>query len=202
MKFFCAHKHKTLTILSLTAANVSSTLCSRILGTPVARECRIFHNLENFFITHALWGANELIYKNPSDIASYFKTSVPVYSLDYLSKSLRKHTNDRVETYTDVAFFVLTAEAMKLSLVTRCALSFEGSWFTHFDWTSYFQNVGSRLPDCTELHSRNSKPTIYRFTSPCSKTVFNYAFVYPATSTSSPQTISSHDFLDKSDWYV
>jgi hypothetical protein len=73
IKFFCAHKHKTLTILSLTAENVSSTLCSRILGNPVARECRIFHNLEIFFITHdALWVANELIYKNPGDIASYF----------------------------------------------------------------------------------------------------------------------------------
>jgi hypothetical protein len=73
IKFFCAHKHKTLTILSLTAENVSSALCSRILGIPVARECRIFHNLETIFITHdALWAANELIYKNPSDIASYF----------------------------------------------------------------------------------------------------------------------------------
>jgi hypothetical protein len=116
IKFFCAHKHKTLTILSLTAANVS-TLCSRILGTPVARECIIFHNLENFFITHALWVANELIYKNPSDIASYFKTSVPVSSREYLSKSLRKHTNDCVQTHAHVAFFVLTAEAMKLTVL-------------------------------------------------------------------------------------
>jgi hypothetical protein len=48
----CAHKHKTLTMLSLTAGNISSSLCSRILGIPVARECRIVHKLETFFITH------------------------------------------------------------------------------------------------------------------------------------------------------
>jgi hypothetical protein len=72
INFFCTHKHKTFTILSLTAGNVSSTLCSRIIGIPVARECRIFHNLETFITHDALWAANELIYKNPSDIASYF----------------------------------------------------------------------------------------------------------------------------------
>jgi hypothetical protein len=49
IKFFCTHKHKTLTILSLTAGNISSALCSRILGIPVARECRIFHNLKTSF---------------------------------------------------------------------------------------------------------------------------------------------------------
>jgi hypothetical protein len=33
-----------------------------------------FTTLKPFFITHdALWVANELIYKNPSDITSYFK---------------------------------------------------------------------------------------------------------------------------------
>jgi hypothetical protein len=58
-----------LTILSVTAGNVSSALCSRILGIPVARERRIFHNLENLSY---LWVADELIYKNPSDTASYF----------------------------------------------------------------------------------------------------------------------------------
>jgi hypothetical protein len=47
--FVCVHKHKTLTIVSLTAGNISSALCSTILGIPVARECRIFHNLETFF---------------------------------------------------------------------------------------------------------------------------------------------------------
>jgi hypothetical protein len=49
IKFFCAHKHKTLTILSLTAGNISSALCSRILGIPVAREWRMFHNSKAFF---------------------------------------------------------------------------------------------------------------------------------------------------------
>jgi hypothetical protein len=44
-------------------------LGGRILGIPAARECRISPNLEILF---ALWVANELIYKNPSDIASYF----------------------------------------------------------------------------------------------------------------------------------
>jgi hypothetical protein len=43
------------------AGNISSALCSRILGIPVARECRIFHKLETIFITHdALWVANDL----------------------------------------------------------------------------------------------------------------------------------------------
>jgi hypothetical protein len=51
IKFFCTHMHKTLNILSHTAGNVPSTLCSRILGIPVARECRIFHNLKTFFHT-------------------------------------------------------------------------------------------------------------------------------------------------------
>jgi hypothetical protein len=60
-------------MLSLTAGNISSALWSRILGIPVARECRIVHNIETFFIAHdVFWVANELIYKNPTDIASHF----------------------------------------------------------------------------------------------------------------------------------
>jgi hypothetical protein len=66
IKFFCPHKHKTLTILSLTAGIISSALCNRILGIPVAKECRNFHNLETFFITRFV------CCKNPSDRASYF----------------------------------------------------------------------------------------------------------------------------------
>jgi hypothetical protein len=34
----CAHKQEIPTMLSLTAGNVSSDLCSTILGTLVARE--------------------------------------------------------------------------------------------------------------------------------------------------------------------
>jgi hypothetical protein len=49
-KFFCAHTHKTLTILSLTAGNISSAFCSRVLDIPVARECRIFQNLETLYL--------------------------------------------------------------------------------------------------------------------------------------------------------
>jgi hypothetical protein len=46
-------------MLSLTAGNISSALSSRILGIPVARECKIVHNLETFFITHdVFWVAN------------------------------------------------------------------------------------------------------------------------------------------------
>jgi hypothetical protein len=48
-------------MLSLTAGNISSALCSRILGFPVARECTIFDNLDTFFIAYVLWVANELI---------------------------------------------------------------------------------------------------------------------------------------------
>jgi hypothetical protein len=74
-----------------------------------------FTTLKPFFITHdAMWVANELIYKNPSDIASYFSQ---VSSREYLPKSVRKHTNDCVETHTDVAFFVPTAEAMTLTVL-------------------------------------------------------------------------------------
>jgi hypothetical protein len=137
IKLFCAHKHKPLTILSLTAANVSSTLCSRILGTPVARKCRIFHNLETFFITHALWVANELIYKNPSDIASYFKTSVPVYSLDYLSKSVRKHTNDCVQHILMwLSLFSRQRLWSLLSCYTLCSLT---------DYSSVSKSAGSPI---------------------------------------------------------
>jgi hypothetical protein len=42
----CAHTHETLTMLSLTAGNVSSALCSTNLATLIARQCRIFSNLE------------------------------------------------------------------------------------------------------------------------------------------------------------
>jgi hypothetical protein len=50
-------------MLYLTAGSISSALCSRILGIPVASECRIVHNLKTFFIAHdVLWVANELIY--------------------------------------------------------------------------------------------------------------------------------------------
>jgi hypothetical protein len=52
---------------------LSSALCSRILGIPVAREFKIVYNLQLFFITHdVLWVANEFIYKNPSETASHF----------------------------------------------------------------------------------------------------------------------------------
>jgi hypothetical protein len=48
-------------MLSFTAGNISSALWSRILGIPVAGECRIVHNLETF-LSHVFWVANELIY--------------------------------------------------------------------------------------------------------------------------------------------
>jgi hypothetical protein len=54
----CEHKHKTLTMISFTAGNISSALCSRILSIPVARECRIFHNLKTFLSHDVLWVAN------------------------------------------------------------------------------------------------------------------------------------------------
>jgi hypothetical protein len=41
--------NKTLTMLSLAAGKISSALCSTILGIPIARECKIFHNLETLF---------------------------------------------------------------------------------------------------------------------------------------------------------
>jgi hypothetical protein len=42
-------------MLSLTAGNTSSALCSRILGIPAATECRIFQNLETFFLSHMMF---------------------------------------------------------------------------------------------------------------------------------------------------
>jgi hypothetical protein len=48
--FAHVHKHRTLTIISLTAGNISSPLCSRILSIPVARGSKIFHNLETSFL--------------------------------------------------------------------------------------------------------------------------------------------------------
>jgi hypothetical protein len=41
----CANKHKTLTMVSLRDGNISSTHCSKTLGTLVARECRIISSL-------------------------------------------------------------------------------------------------------------------------------------------------------------
>jgi hypothetical protein len=49
--FVHVHKHRTPTILSLTAGNISAPFCSRILSIPVPRESKIFHNLETFFYT-------------------------------------------------------------------------------------------------------------------------------------------------------
>jgi hypothetical protein len=46
IKYFVVQKHKTLTTVSLRAGNISSALCSTILGTLVGRECRIICNLE------------------------------------------------------------------------------------------------------------------------------------------------------------
>jgi hypothetical protein len=45
-----------LTILSVTAGNVSSALCTRVLSIPAARECRFFHNLETLFYHMILCG--------------------------------------------------------------------------------------------------------------------------------------------------
>jgi hypothetical protein len=93
---FCAHMQKTLTMLSLTAGNVSSILCSTSLGIPVARECRQFHSLETSLITHV---RNEFTYKNPSDIAILLLTSVLVCKWEQLPKSASKHSNYCVETH-------------------------------------------------------------------------------------------------------
>jgi hypothetical protein len=60
-KFVCEHKDKTLTMLSLTAGNISSALCIRILSIPVARECRIFHNLGSLFITSYFMGCKLIL---------------------------------------------------------------------------------------------------------------------------------------------
>jgi hypothetical protein len=53
---------------SFTKGNISSALSCTILGTYVARECRIFCNLETCDI---VWVGKELAHKNPSDIASW-----------------------------------------------------------------------------------------------------------------------------------
>jgi hypothetical protein len=55
-------------MLSLTAGIVSCTLCSTRLGIPVARECRIFHNLETY-LSHMMVSGLQM---NPSDTASHF----------------------------------------------------------------------------------------------------------------------------------
>jgi hypothetical protein len=43
--FVCAHKHKTLSMLSLTAGNTAQ-LCGRILGIPVVRKSESFITLK------------------------------------------------------------------------------------------------------------------------------------------------------------
>jgi hypothetical protein len=48
-----------------------------------------------------------------------FLTSVPVSSREYMPKYVRKHTNDCIQTHIDVPFFVLTAEAMKLTVLLQ-----------------------------------------------------------------------------------
>jgi hypothetical protein len=68
----CAHKHKTLKILSLTTGNVSLALCSTILATLVARECRTFCNLETYQMINILWGSLELAHNGPSNLNSRF----------------------------------------------------------------------------------------------------------------------------------
>jgi hypothetical protein len=93
-----------------------------------------------------------------------FLTSVPASSCEYLPKSVRKHTNVCVQqTHIEVDIFVLNKSLLSLvsyyalSLID-CGFSFEGSWFTRFEWTSCFQNVGNNsLPQYTVLLPRKSK---------------------------------------------
>jgi hypothetical protein len=45
-KFFCSHKHRMLTTISLKAGNISFALCGIVFAILVARECRVLRNLE------------------------------------------------------------------------------------------------------------------------------------------------------------
>jgi hypothetical protein len=86
-------------------------------------------------------------------------------------------------------------------VVTDCGLSFEGSWFNSFERTSCFQNVGNGQPDGTLLRPTNSKPILQIYIAE-PKNSIHYPLLCPATSTSSSQIISSHNFLYKSDCKV
>jgi hypothetical protein len=66
----CAHKNKTLKMLSLTAENVSSALCSTINGTLLARERRNFCNLETCLSHDILWGPLQLADKSRNNYKS------------------------------------------------------------------------------------------------------------------------------------
>jgi hypothetical protein len=67
-----ANKHKTLTMVSLTAENIS-TRCSTIRGTLDEGECRIILLLPwNSFLTPALWVMKQVAYSNPTDMDSEF----------------------------------------------------------------------------------------------------------------------------------
>jgi hypothetical protein len=62
----------------------------------------------------------------------------------------------------------------------------------------------NKLPDFAVSHPRNARNSNCNLQSYIVELQngIHYAFVYPATSTSSPQTISCFGILYESDWYV
>jgi hypothetical protein len=65
IKLSCAHKHKTLTMLSLRLGNISSALCSTTFGTLFASECRIFCSLKLDYHSWCFVGCKRICVEEP-----------------------------------------------------------------------------------------------------------------------------------------
>jgi hypothetical protein len=70
--FFCVHKHKTLTFFLSEQEMFLQLSIAEFLEYLLQENAKSFTTLEPFITHDPLWVANELNYKNPSDIASYF----------------------------------------------------------------------------------------------------------------------------------
>lgn len=88
-----------------------------------------------------------------------------------------------------------------LCSLTVSYLSFEGSWFNRFERTPLHKMSVNRLPDFAVSQPRNNNPNLQSYIAEQQNDI-QYSTVFPPTSTSSPQIISSFDLLYMSDWYV
>jgi hypothetical protein len=179
--------HKTLTMLSLTAGNISSALWSIILGTLVARDRRTFCNLQLVPRTSCFVGYKRIRF-------AIILATRRLISLKYTSiwlgivAHVQKFTNyDRVQTHLcrilcshSRRLWILPPYMALCSLRDRY-LNFEGRYLACFERTCCFRKFGIRLQDYTVLHPGNSIPNLQIYTAQPQKDV-HYASVHTANS--------------------
>jgi hypothetical protein len=111
-------------------------------------------NLASCLSHDVLWSAKEFPYKNPSEINLSNKcTNIKLGTVAQIC----------METYQLWLFSQQRISSMTYEVLHSLRdrnLSFESSWFTHFEGNDYFQNICNRLIDYMVLHHRNSKSNL------------------------------------------